>query len=313
MRTPTLRCAPQPDDIDNSSKSKPGSVALVTGGGRGIGRLAAEALADDGMAVGLIARSPAELDETVAVIESAGGRAAAVVADVTDEWALGTAITNLRRDLGPIDVLINNAGIIGPAGPVWEVDSDEWWRTMEVNLRGTLLPTQILLPDMVARRRGRIINISSHAGVFRWPLMSAYSVSKAAVVKLTENLARETVRHGISVFSVHPGLLPLGLSARAVANRSAPDPHVGHIDAWVRNELAAGRGADPDRAIKLIVDLASGRYDELTGRQLSVHDDVEELLERVDDVRDNELYVLGLQKLPAADERDAWHRVERSA
>ena len=313
MRTPTLRCAPQPDDIDSSSQSEPGSVALVTGGGRGIGRLAAEALADDGMAVGLIARSPAELDETVAVIESAGGRAAAVAADVTDESALGTAITNLRRDLGPIDLLVNNAGIIGPAGPVWEVDSDEWWRTMQVNVQGTLLPTQILLPDMVARRRGRIINISSHAGVFRWPLMSAYSVSKAAVVKFTENLARETVRHGISVFSVHPGLLPLGLAARAVANRSAPDPHVGHIDAWVRNEIAAGRGADPDRAIELIVDLASGRYDELTGRQLSVHDDVEELLERVDDVRDNELYVLGLQKLPATDELEAWHRAERSA
>src|SRR5215207_6780088 len=95
----------------------------------------------------------------------------------------------------------------GPVGPTWEIEPDRWWRTMEVNLRGTLLCTQLVLPEMVHRRRGRIVNISSHAGVFRWPLVSAYSVSKAAVAKLTENLARETHRHGVSVFSVHPGLL----------------------------------------------------------------------------------------------------------
>ena len=124
---------------------------------------------------------------------------------------------DLRHQLGPIDLLVNNAGILGPVGPLWELDVDEWWTTMDVNLRGLVLATQLVLPDMVAAGRGRIINITSQAGVHRWPLASAYSVSKAAVVKLTENLALETRRHGIGVFSVHPGLLPIGISETIAA------------------------------------------------------------------------------------------------
>ena len=252
--------------------------ALVTGGGRGIGRLVAQTLAARGMAVGLIARSGRELHDSVALIEAAGGVAAAEVADVTDEWALGRAIELLRERLGPIELLINNAGIVGPIGPAWEVDAAQWWHTMEVNLRGILVSTQFVLPEMVARRRGRVVNLSSQAGVFRWPLVSAYSVSKAAVVKLTENLAQETRRHDVSVFSVHPGLLPIGMGELAYADSIAPDSDEAHVFAWVRREIEEGRGADPACAMELIVRLASGRYDELSGRQLSVHDDIDAML-----------------------------------
>jgi NAD(P)-dependent dehydrogenase (short-subunit alcohol dehydrogenase family) len=171
-----------------------------------------------------------------------------------------------------------------------------------------LLCTQLVLPEMVGRRRGRIVNLSSHAGVFRWPLVSAYSVSKAAVVKFTENLAHETHRHGISVFSVHPGLLPIGLAEMALANSSPPDSHEARVFAWIRQEIAEGRGADPARAVELIVDLASGRYDKLSGRQLSVHDDIDAVLARIDDVRDTELYLLGVRTLPAAGEQHSWLR-----
>ena len=294
MRTPTPRRVPQSDNtLDIPRVELTGSVALVTGGGRGIGRLVGQALAGAGMAVGLVARSEDELAESVELIEAAGGVAASTTADVSDEWAAATAIAKLRHELGPVDLLINNAGIVGPVGPAWEVDLDAWWRTMEVNLRGTLLCTQLVLPEMVGRRRGRIVNISSHAGVFRWPLVSAYSVSKAAVVKFTENLARETHRHGISVFSVHPGLLPIGLAGPALANSSPPDSHEARVYAWIRQELAEGRGADPARAVELIVGLASGRYDELSGRQVSVHDNVDAILARIDDVRDIELYTTG--------------------
>jgi NAD(P)-dependent dehydrogenase (short-subunit alcohol dehydrogenase family) len=252
--------------------------ALVTGGGRGIGRLVAQALAAEGMAVGLIARSGEELCQSVALVEAAGGIAAAEVADVTDERSLGTAVERLRERLGPVEVLINNAGIVGPIGPAWEVDADQWWRTMDVNVRGTLLAMQLVLPEMVLRRSGRIVNLSSQAGVFRWPLVSAYSVSKAAVVKLSENMARETRRHNVAVFSVHPGLLPIGMGELAYADRASPDSNEAHVFAWVRREIEEGRGADPDRAIELIVRLASGHYDELSGQQLSVHDDIDALL-----------------------------------
>ncbi|HET6950712.1 MAG TPA: SDR family NAD(P)-dependent oxidoreductase, partial [Acidimicrobiales bacterium] len=139
--------------------------------------------------------------------------------------------------------------------------------------------------------------------VYRWPLVSAYSVSKAAVVKYTENLARETSRHGIAVFSVHPGLLPIGLAEPALAGGPPDGSHAARVYALVRQEIADGRGADPARAVKLIGDLASGRYDALSGLQLSVHDDVEAVLARLHDVRDDGLYVLGLRTLPAAAEQ----------
>ena len=133
---------------------------------------------------------------------------------------------------------------MGPVGPLWEIDPVEWWTTMDVNVRGIVLCSQLVLPDMVAANRGRIINITSQAGVHRWPLVSAYSVSKAAVVKLTENLALETSRHGVGVFSVHPGLLPIGISETFAAHTPTTS-HEARIRRWALNELAEGRGADP--------------------------------------------------------------------
>jgi NAD(P)-dependent dehydrogenase (short-subunit alcohol dehydrogenase family) len=273
-----------------------GAVALITGGGRGIGRLVAQALADAGMTVGITARSRTELEGTVRLVEAVGGVAVAVTADVTDEVAMAQAVDFVSKELGPIDLLINNAGIVGPIGPAWAVDGDAWWRTLDVNLRGTFVTTGLVLPDMIARGHGRVINISSEAGVRRWPTVSAYSVSKAALAKLSENLAHETERHGVNVFSVDPGLLPIGMGERAFAE-APPEPDEAKVYAWVRREFDEGRGADPDDAVALIVALASGRYDELSGRQLSVHDDLDALRADIDIIRDDDLYLLGLRTL----------------
>jgi NAD(P)-dependent dehydrogenase (short-subunit alcohol dehydrogenase family) len=275
-----------------------GVHALVTGGGRGLGRAVARTFAEAGAHVSLLARSGDELAESVALIEDAGGIAASAPADVRDPDALGAAIARLRRRLGPVDVLVNGAGIVGPIGPLWEVDAREWWATMEVNLAGLVLCTQLVLPEMVARRRGRILNISSQAGVRRWPLVSAYSVSKAAVTKLSENLAREVDRFGITVLSVHPGLLPLGMGIAPDLPPSAPPhPHEDHIWAWVDQELTEGRGADPADAVDLIVRLAAGDGDALSGRHVSVHDDLDALLADVDEVRRRDLGVLKVERL----------------
>jgi NAD(P)-dependent dehydrogenase (short-subunit alcohol dehydrogenase family) len=109
----------------------------VTGGGRGIGREVATALAGAGAHIALTARSADELAATARLVEEAGGVAATAVADVTDAAGLAAAVADLRAQLGPIDVLVNNAGILGPIGPLWEVDADEWWATMDVNVRGS--------------------------------------------------------------------------------------------------------------------------------------------------------------------------------
>jgi NAD(P)-dependent dehydrogenase (short-subunit alcohol dehydrogenase family) len=284
---------------DDRSAGLADRVALVTGGGRGIGRLVAQALAAHGVAVGLIARSPDELAETVELVERAGGIAAAAPADVTDQAGLAVAVEHVRATLGSPDILINNAGVLGPIGPSWEVDGADWWRTMEVNVRGVMAAANLVLPDMIARGSGRILNITSQAGVYRWPIVSGYSVSKAAVVKLSENLAHETGRYGVQVFSVHPGLLPIGLAESAFDPEPAAGSYEGRILQWVQGELDAGRGAEPAEAVDLIVRIAAGHADVLSGRHLSVHDDLDALVARISEVRADDLYLLHPRRLAA--------------
>jgi NAD(P)-dependent dehydrogenase (short-subunit alcohol dehydrogenase family) len=272
-----------------------GMVALVSGGGRGIGRLLGARLAGAGAAVGLIARSGDELAAAAGEIHRAGGMAAAAVADVTDQRATAAAVAELRERLGTVDVLVNNAGVSGPVGPLWEAPTAEWWRAVEVNLGGAFALAQLALEHMIPAGRGRIINITSYAGVYRWPLLSAYAASKAALVKLTETLAEETRPHGVSVFSVDPGLLPIGLgeaTLRATAGRQTP---AGRVQGWIRDQFAAGRGADPEQAARLIVALASGHADRLSGRHLSVTDNLGALLPRIDQIERDDLHTLRLR------------------
>jgi NAD(P)-dependent dehydrogenase (short-subunit alcohol dehydrogenase family) len=275
-----------------------GSVVLITGGGRGIGQVLALALANAGAAVGLIARSTDQLAHSVKLIEAAGGIATAASADLSDPDAAATAIEKLRHELGPVDLLVNNAGICGPIGLACDVSEHDWWHTVEVNLRSVVLCSRLVLPEMMSRRQGRIVNVTSQAGVFRWPLVSAYSVSKAAVVKFTENLASETKQHAISVFSVHPGLLRIGLSVPALARTAPTSSAESLMHTWIRRELAAGRGAEPHQAAELLLRIATGELDRLSGRHLSVHDDLNTLLARTEDILRDDLYVLALRSLP---------------
>jgi NAD(P)-dependent dehydrogenase (short-subunit alcohol dehydrogenase family) len=106
----------------------------------------------------------------VQLIEAAGGFAAAASADLSDSEAAATAVDKLRHELGPVDLLVNNAGISGPAGPAWEVPEQDWWRTVEVNPRSVERCSRLVLPEMVDCGRGRIVNVTSQAGAFRWPL-----------------------------------------------------------------------------------------------------------------------------------------------
>ena len=272
-----------------------GMVVLVSGGGRGLGRLIAAELARAGAAVGLLARSTGQLSEAITEIEQAGGTAAAVTADVTDEQSLGAAVADLTARLGQPDVLINNAGVSGPIGPLWDVDPKEWTRTFDVNVNGAFALTRAVLPQMIQRGHGRIINITSNAGVYRWPLASAYAASKAALVKLSETLAVETSRYGVAVFSFHPGLLPIGLPNELVSGEPDPGTAAGQVLTWVRDQIAAGHGADPAQAVRQLVRLAAGDADRLSGRHLSVTDDLDAVLASIDQVQRDELYYLRLR------------------
>lgn len=272
-----------------------GQVALVTGGSSGLGREIAVHLGAAGASVAVLARSEVQLAETIALIESAGGRGVAATADVRDQHAVERALETVEQELGPVDLLVNNAGVAGPVAPFWEADPSEWWSAVEVNLRGTSLCCSAVLPGMVARKRGRIVNVTSNAGIYRWPYLSAYAISKAAVIKLTENLAVETKKHGIKLFSIDPGMLRVGMTAALLAEDIPPDHPAAVIGAWFRHQMESGREVPLERGAGLVAFLASGRADALSGCYLTVYDDVEEFVERAPSIRRDELYTLRLR------------------
>lgn len=268
-----------------------GQVALITGGGRGIGRAMALELAKAGAVVAVVARSEDQLTETVTLIEGAGGRAIALPVDVTDQPAVERAVAETERQLGPVDLLVNNAGHGGLVGPLWEVEPDEWWRCVEVNLRGTFLCARAVVPGMIVRQRGRVIITSSMAGTAPWPYMSAYAISKAAVTRLGEHLAAETKAHGISVFALHPGSVRTAMWESLFLSDAA-EKYLPDLYDYVSQ---GGSGVIPERAAELVLFLASGQADALSGCFISVDDDVAEMVRRAKEIRQDRLHTLRLR------------------
>jgi 3-oxoacyl-[acyl-carrier protein] reductase len=196
-------------------ESLAGKVALVTGAGKGIGRAVALALAQEGVQVGLLARSEEQLQAVAAELTALGGKSVVVAADITDRAAVEAAAARVAQELGPIDILINNAGI-GTFGKFLEVEPAEWERIIQVNLLGVYYATRAVLPQMVERQTGDIINISSTAGQRGAAGTSAYSASKFAVMGLTESLMQEVRKHNIRVSALTPSTIATEL---AVSNK----------------------------------------------------------------------------------------------
>src|SRR5262249_24477982 len=190
-------------------------VAVVTGAGRGIGRAVALAFARAGAKVAALARTRSEIEETAALIQKSGTVQAFAV-DVTDASGVRCAMETIEAALGPVDVLVNNAGQLGRIGPFVDSDPDEWWRVLDVNVRGPMLCARAVLPGMVARGRRRIVNIDS--GVQPYPYLSAYGTSKTALVRLSETLAAETRARGVHVFAVGPGTTRTAMSEHSLTS-----------------------------------------------------------------------------------------------
>jgi 3-oxoacyl-[acyl-carrier protein] reductase len=178
-----------------------GAVAVVTGGSRGIGREVALQAAQKGARVGLVARNADDLN---AVLGAIGGRGAVATADVADRAQTDAAIAQLASELGPIDILVNNAGI-GSYGKVVDLSVEEFERVMRVNYFSCVYATKAVLPSMLERRRGHIVNVASIAGRIGPPMEAAYAASKFAMVGFTESLAFEVGPHGIGGSMVNPG------------------------------------------------------------------------------------------------------------
>jgi NAD(P)-dependent dehydrogenase (short-subunit alcohol dehydrogenase family) len=258
-------------------------VAFITGGGRGLGRAFAMALAERGFKVAVTARTETEINETAEAIVRNGGRAIAISGDVTERRVVEEAVRTAEAALGPIDLLINNAGVLN-GGRIGTIDPDEWWRDMDINLRGPFLLANAVVPGMLARGRGRIINVASGAGLQAIETGASYCVSKAALIRLSEIIALETTAHGLATFAIHPGTVRTPMNMRFMESeemrRRSPD-----VAAWFDQLFAEGHDTPIERSVELVLALASGKADALSGCFLSVNDDLDTLLAQAEAIQ----------------------------
>jgi NAD(P)-dependent dehydrogenase (short-subunit alcohol dehydrogenase family) len=264
-------------------------AAVVTGGGRGVGRAIALELASVGFAVAVLARSAGELDETAAAIREHGGRAFAVACDVRDLDEVSAAVDAAERELGALTALVNNAGTGAALGPLWEVEPEAWWTDVETTLRGAFNACRAVVPRLLERRAGRIVNVTSYVAVRPSPYQTGYAAGKAALLSLSESLAASLAPHGIQVFAFTPGYVETELTR------------------WIR-EAPAGRRWLPDvgsggvvpveQGARMVAALVSGRADRLSGRFLHALDDLDDVLRRADEVDAGDYYAPRLRRLP---------------
>jgi len=271
-------------------------VAIVTGAGRGIGKAIALAFAREGANVAVVSRTLSEVEETAAQIEALGKRALPLKVDVSKREDVENMVKSTLEEFAKINVLVNNAGILGPIGPLVENDINHWIETIDVNLIGTFLCCKAVLPFMIKQGGGKIITLSGGGAAYSRPRFSAYAASKAAVVRLTETLAEELKEFNIQVNAIAPGAINSSMQ-KQILNAGNTAGEIALVDA--EKIIRGGKGASPELAASLAVFLASEESDGLTGRLLSaVWDD----WRRIDVKKLNEIELKGLYTLRRIDD-----------
>ncbi|WP_042382803.1 SDR family NAD(P)-dependent oxidoreductase [Streptacidiphilus melanogenes] len=265
-------------------RSLQGRSGLVTGAGRGIGREIALGLAAEGMNLALLGRHSATLTETLHACVRHGVKCVALAADVAHPGQVKAAVDSVRRDLGGIDLLVNNAGQVDRAEvPLWEADQAQWWQVVETNLRGPFNLLHSVLPGMVERGSGRVVNLNSGFALRPDGRYTAYATSKAALLRLSDNLAETLRPHGVTILDISPGAVATEMTANM--------PMFADMVHW---------GSIP-YLVATVVDAARGRLDPLHGRFLHLgRDDLEALLRDAELIRERDARTLRLR--PYGDE-----------
>jgi NAD(P)-dependent dehydrogenase (short-subunit alcohol dehydrogenase family) len=249
-----------------------GQVALVSGGGRGIGADIARELAGAGMRVVVSARTEQQVAATANEI---GG--IALTGDVSRREDAERMVAETERALGPIDLLVNNAGIAGWEERAWEREPGKWWHVFEVNVLGAFHLSRAVLPGMVERGRGRIVNVASGAAYLPGSRSTAYSASKAALNRFSETLAVQLEGTGVAVFPISPGLVRTEMTIGSFPENAPWTP--------------------PECAPRLVRALATGEFDRLSGRYLHAeHDPPDELRGRIDAILADDLNAVRLRR-----------------
>ena len=242
-----------------------GRVAIVTGGGRGLGRSVALAFGRQGAKVVLAARTPEEIDHVAEELRSLKKEAIAVSVDVSNEDQVNHLVEMTLEAFGTIDILVNNAGTRGPIGPIHQISLSDWEETLKVNLTGAFLCTKAVLPVLMEKREGKIINVATT--LTPRPNLTPYMVAKAGLIHFTKQLSRELKGYNIQVNVIHPGVMDTRMQEEI---RKAGVKAIG-TDMFERLK-EEGILHLPDEPAKLILFLASRAADGITGEYLSFDD-----------------------------------------
>ena len=264
-----------------------GKVALITGGGRGIGRAIARAYAAEGAVLALAARTDAELNATSGEIRAEfGSEVTTAIADVRDREQVENAVSRTLERFGTIDVMVNNAGNSGEIGPLWKLDPDRWANVISVHVLGTYYGCRAVIPGMLARGQGRIVNMSGVGG----PNDTSYDAAKTAIVNMTENLSVELAGTGVTVNAISPGSIHTRMweEVRDMALAA------GDTEMYEKGvQVTSGGGASIERAAELAVLLGSDACGGLSGRLIrAARDTFEDIPAQVEEIMSSDALLL---------------------
>jgi len=247
-------------------------VAVITGGGRGIGKAISTAFASEGAIVVIAARTSSRLDDTIEKIESVGGRAKAIQTDISDERQVQRLIAETINGYGKLDILVNNSGIGGPTVNVVDLNLQDWNEVLAINLTGSMLCAREVLKHMIPRRKGNIVNIASDAGRFGYPMRSPYCVSKWGIIGLTETLAMEVGQYDIRVNCISPAAVKGERLINVVMGRSkATGVPFEELMSRITTNYSLQRPTEEAEVAAAAVFLASDESSGITGHTLVVN------------------------------------------
>lgn len=265
-----------------------GKVSIITGAGRGIGKAIAQKFADEGSIVILVARSKKEISETLDEIIKSGGNGMAIPTDISVENDVKKLVKTTVNKFSRIDVLVNNAAIMTPIGPVQKINSKEWENTLKTNLFGTFYCIKETIPYMISQQSGKIINMSGGGAFNPFPNFSAYSTSKAAIVRLTETVAEELKEYNIQVNAISPGAIKTKMTLDVIQNSQL----AGNEYERAQKVLETG-GADLSKVEELVMFLASNESSSLTGKTISAQwDDLEYIRKNIGEIQNSDKYTM---------------------
>ncbi len=246
-----------------------GKVAVVTGAGRGIGRATALALAEKGAAIALTSRNEKELSEVEAEIKALAQPVMALSLNLADAASAALLISSVEATLGPVDILINNAGVVGPFGLSWEVAPAQWEEALAVNLIAPFRLARLVLPHMLEQHWGRIINVSSGAARNPMERTGSYSTAKAGLDMFTRQLGVELAATGIVTISVYPGIV--ATSMQATLREQSPDRVGEAIAKRFKEYYQTGQLLAPEKSARLLALLATSAGAPYHGQILDIY------------------------------------------